>query len=202
MLPAEPLSRINLMDCPSTLVLVYITVIGLASRAALLNNGVAVVSSNLNGNITAKDSFLVMIAGDLNSSGNSGSGVDWHLNSTGIIQIIAVKNWGSVDGLPLPISSSVESFLVFGFCWVVSFEVVFRFIGVNRLFVTVVVDKLLVAAVNRLELNTPETDRLMTVLLVSKWVGFDLGTDSEFGIGNRDFDIDFPIVSYLNAGDS
>ncbi|KAG9286381.1 hypothetical protein G9A89_014547 [Geosiphon pyriformis] len=79
---------------------------------------------------------------------------------------------------------------------------VFRFVGVDRLFVTVVVDKLLVAAVDRLELDTPETDRLMTASLVNKWVGFDLGTDLEFGTGNQGFDIDFPIVGYLNASDS
>ncbi|KAG9284105.1 hypothetical protein G9A89_022879 [Geosiphon pyriformis] len=42
----------------------------------------------------------------------------------------------------------------------------------------------------------------MTVSLVSKQMGFDLGTDSEFGTGNQSFDIDFPIVGYLNAGDS
>ncbi|KAG9291699.1 hypothetical protein G9A89_022118 [Geosiphon pyriformis] len=116
--------------------------------------------------------------------------------------MVAVKNWKSVDELPSPISSSVESFSVFGFCWLVSFGVVFGFIGVDRLFVAVVVDKLLVAVVDRLELDTPEIDRLMTALLVGKRVGFDLGTDLEFGTGHWGFDIGFLIIGYLNAGDS
>ncbi|KAG9286873.1 hypothetical protein G9A89_012423 [Geosiphon pyriformis] len=116
--------------------------------------------------------------------------------------MVAVKNWGSVDRLPSLISSSVESFSVFGFHWVVCFGVVFRFVGVDRLFVTAVVDKLLVAAVDRLELDILEIDRLMTALLVGKQMGFDLGTDSEFGTGNRSFDIGFPIIGYLNADDS
>ncbi|KAG9284727.1 hypothetical protein G9A89_003030 [Geosiphon pyriformis] len=166
MQPVEPLSKINLMDCSSTLASVYIAVIGLASRAALLNNGVAAVSSNLNGNIVTNDSSSVMVAGDLNSSGNLGSGVDWYPNSTGIIQMVVVKNWGSVDGLLSLISSSVKSFLVFGFRWVVSFGVVFGFVGVDRLFVAAVVDKSLVAVVDRLELDILETNRLMTVSLV------------------------------------
>ncbi|KAG9294643.1 hypothetical protein G9A89_008122 [Geosiphon pyriformis] len=116
--------------------------------------------------------------------------------------MIAVKNWGLVNGLLSLISSSVESFSVFGFHWVVSFGVVFGFVGVDRLFVAAVVDKSLVAVVDRLELSTPETDRWMTVSLVGKWVGFDLSTDSEFGTGNWGFDIDFPIIGYLNTGDS
>ncbi|KAG9286236.1 hypothetical protein G9A89_014222 [Geosiphon pyriformis] len=116
--------------------------------------------------------------------------------------MVAVKNWGLVDGLLLPIFSSIELFLVFGFHWVVSFGVVFGFVGVDRLFVAVVVDKLLVAAVDRLELNTPKTDRLMIVLLVDKQVGFDLGTDLEFGTSDQGFEIDIPIIGYLNAGNS
>ncbi|KAG9302728.1 hypothetical protein G9A89_009505 [Geosiphon pyriformis] len=161
----------------------YIVVIGLASRAAPLNNSVAVVSLNSNGNIAAKNSSSVIVAG-------------------GILLMVAVKNWESVNELPSPISSPVESFSVFGFHWVVSFGVVFGFVGADRLFVAAVVDKLLVAAVDRLELDTLEIDRLMTVLLVGKQVGFDLGTDSEFGTGNRGFNIDFPIIGYLNAGNS
>ncbi|KAG9291681.1 hypothetical protein G9A89_022100 [Geosiphon pyriformis] len=42
----------------------------------------------------------------------------------------------------------------------------------------------------------------MTVSLVGKWVGFDLGTDSEFGTGDQGFNMDFLIVGYLNAGNS
>ncbi|KAG9303864.1 hypothetical protein G9A89_005774 [Geosiphon pyriformis] len=42
----------------------------------------------------------------------------------------------------------------------------------------------------------------MTVSLVGKRVDFDLGTDSEFGTGDQGFDIDFPIIGYLNADDS
>ncbi|KAG9285523.1 hypothetical protein G9A89_006511 [Geosiphon pyriformis] len=116
--------------------------------------------------------------------------------------MVAVKNWGLVNGLPLLISSSVESFSVFGFRWVVSFGVVFGFVGADRLFVAVVVNKLFVAVVDRLGLNTPEINRLMTALLVGKQIGFDLGTDSEFGTGNQGFDIDFPIIGYLNTGNS
>ncbi|KAG9302977.1 hypothetical protein G9A89_022637 [Geosiphon pyriformis] len=115
--------------------------------------------------------------------------------------MVAVKNWGSVDELLLPISSSVDSFSVFGFCYVVSFGVVFGSVGVDKLFVAAV-DILLVAAADKSEVDILETNRLMTVLLVSKRVGFDLGTDSEFGTGDWGFDIDFPIVGYLNAGDS
>ncbi|KAG9284115.1 hypothetical protein G9A89_022889 [Geosiphon pyriformis] len=114
----------------------------------------------------------------------------------------AVKNWGSVDGLPSPISSSVELFLVFGFRWSVSFGMVFGFVGVDRLFVAAVVDKSLVTMVDKLELDTLETDRLMIVSLVGKRVGFNLGTNSEFGTSDQSFDIDFLIVGYLNTGDS
>ncbi|KAG9292786.1 hypothetical protein G9A89_006347 [Geosiphon pyriformis] len=79
---------------------------------------------------------------------------------------------------------------------------VFGFVGVDRLFVTAVVDKSHVAVVDRLELGTPETDRWMTALLVGKRVGFDLDTDSEFGTGDWDFNIAFLIIGYLNTGDS
>ncbi|KAG9303994.1 hypothetical protein G9A89_005904 [Geosiphon pyriformis] len=119
----------------------------------------------------------------------------------GILLMITVKNWGSVDGLPSPISSSVESFSVFEFCWVVSFGVVFGFVGVDRLFVAAV-NILLVAVANKLEVDILETDRLMTASLVDKRVGFDLGTDLEFGTDNRGFNIDFLIVGYLNTGNS
>ncbi|KAG9296422.1 hypothetical protein G9A89_015014 [Geosiphon pyriformis] len=182
MLPAEPLSRINLMNCPSTLASVYIAVIGLASRVAPLNNSIVAVSSNSNGKIAAYDLSSVMVAGE-------------------ILLMVAVKNWRSVDELLLPISSSVESFSVFGFHWVVSFGVVFGSVGVDKLFVAVV-DILLVAVANKLEVDILKTDRLMTASLVGKRVSFDLGTDSEFGTGDWGFDIDFPIVGYLNAGDS
>ncbi|KAG9286874.1 hypothetical protein G9A89_012424 [Geosiphon pyriformis] len=65
MLPAELLLRINLMNCPLTLASVYIVVIGLASRAAQLNNDIIVVSSNLNGKIAAKDLSSVMVVGEI-----------------------------------------------------------------------------------------------------------------------------------------
>ncbi|KAG9299626.1 hypothetical protein G9A89_020797 [Geosiphon pyriformis] len=194
MLPAEPLFRINLMDCPLTLASVYIVVIGLVSRAALLNNSVAAVSLNLNGKIVANDSSSVMVAGEILL-------VDQYPNSAGVIQMVAVKNWESVDGLPLPISSSVELFSVFGFYWVVSFGAVFGFVGVDRLFVAAV-NILLVAAADKLEVDILETNRLMTTSLVDKQVGFDLGTDLEFGTGDWGFDMDFLIVGYLNTGDS
>ncbi|KAG9286684.1 hypothetical protein G9A89_012234 [Geosiphon pyriformis] len=115
--------------------------------------------------------------------------------------MVAVKNWGLVDELPLPIFSSVDSFSVFGFRYVVSFGAVFESVGVDKLFVAVV-DILLVAAADKLEVDILETDRLMTPSLVSKQVGFNLDTDSEFGTSNRGFDIDFLIVGYLNASNS
>ncbi|KAG9287704.1 hypothetical protein G9A89_004107 [Geosiphon pyriformis] len=83
----------------------------------------------------------------------------------------------------------------------VSFGAVFGSIGVDRLFVAVV-DILLVAAADKLEVDILETDRLMTVLLVGKQVDFDLGTDSEFETSNQGFNIDFPIIDYLNTGNS
>ncbi|KAG9305282.1 hypothetical protein G9A89_007777 [Geosiphon pyriformis] len=77
----------------------------------------------------------------------------------------------------------------------------FGSVGVNRLFVAVV-NILLVAAADKSEVNILETDRLMTASLVDKWVGFDLGTDSEFGTDDRSFNIDFLIIGYLNTDNS
>ncbi|KAG9290495.1 hypothetical protein G9A89_002470 [Geosiphon pyriformis] len=42
----------------------------------------------------------------------------------------------------------------------------------------------------------------MTASLVGKQIGLDLGIDLEFGTGNRDFDIDFLIIGYLDADNS
>ncbi|KAG9286400.1 hypothetical protein G9A89_014566 [Geosiphon pyriformis] len=55
---------------------------------------------------------------------------------------------------------------------------------------------------DKLEVDILETDKLMTALLVGKRVGFDLGTDSEFGTGDQNFDMDFPIIGYLNTDNS
>ncbi|KAG9288538.1 hypothetical protein G9A89_006034 [Geosiphon pyriformis] len=128
--------------------------------------------------MASKDLSSVIVAGGMLLVGVYSS--SWLL---GVVssEMVAMKNWELVDELPLPISSSVESFSVFGFYWVVSFGAVFGFVGVDRLFVAAVIDKSLVAAVDRLELDTPETDRWITASLVGKWVGFDLGTDLEFG---------------------
>ncbi|KAG9306853.1 hypothetical protein G9A89_005754 [Geosiphon pyriformis] len=115
--------------------------------------------------------------------------------------MVAVKNWRSVNRLSSPISSSVESFSVFGFRWVVSFGAVFGSVGVDRLFVAVV-NILLVAAADKSEVDILGTDSLMTVSLVDKQVGFDLSTNLEFGTSDQGFDIDFPIIGYLNTGDS
>ncbi|KAG9299382.1 hypothetical protein G9A89_014031 [Geosiphon pyriformis] len=68
--------------------------------------------------------------------------------------------------------------------------------------IAIVVDTLPVAVADKLGLDTLEIDRLMTASLVGKQVGFDLGIDLEFGTSNQGFDIDFPIVGYLNVGDS
>ncbi|KAG9286153.1 hypothetical protein G9A89_010167 [Geosiphon pyriformis] len=49
-------------------------------------------------------------------------------------------------------------------------------------------------------------DRLVAALLAGNYsdigLDFDLDNDLEFGTGDRGFDIDFPIVGYLNAGNS
>ncbi|KAG9296147.1 hypothetical protein G9A89_014739 [Geosiphon pyriformis] len=118
--------------------------------------------------------------------------------------MVAVKNWGLADKLPLPISSSVEPFSVFVFHWVISFGAVFEFVGVNRLLVAVVVDKLLVAVVDKFELDISEIDKLIAASLVHNEVSIgivlDFAKNSELGTSNWDFNIDFLIIGYLNAG--
>ncbi|KAG9285084.1 hypothetical protein G9A89_009895 [Geosiphon pyriformis] len=62
------------------------------------------------------------------------------------------------------------------------------------------------AAADELEVDILAVDRLVA----ASWTGnyFDIGldsdldNDSEFGTGNQSFDIDFPIVDYLDAGNS
>ncbi|KAG9288565.1 hypothetical protein G9A89_003440 [Geosiphon pyriformis] len=68
------------------------------------------------------------------------------------------------------------------------------------------VDILLVAVANKSEVDILAVDRLVAALLAGNYsdigLDFDLDNDSEFGTGNWSFDIDFPIVDYLNTGDS
>ncbi|KAG9293090.1 hypothetical protein G9A89_016452 [Geosiphon pyriformis] len=118
--------------------------------------------------------------------------------------MVVVKNWKSVDGPPSPIFSFVESFLVFVFHWVISFGVVFEFVGIDILFAAVVVDKLLVAAVNKLELDILVVNTLIAASLVHNKVSIgivlDFAGNSELGTSDQGFDIDFLIVGYLNIG--
>ncbi|KAG9287477.1 hypothetical protein G9A89_023849 [Geosiphon pyriformis] len=72
--------------------------------------------------------------------------------------------------------------------------------------IVLVVDILLVTAANESEVDILAVDRLVA----ASWAGnyFDIGldsdldNDSEFGTGDRSFDINFLIVGYLNAGNS
>ncbi|KAG9291428.1 hypothetical protein G9A89_021847 [Geosiphon pyriformis] len=133
---------------------VYMVVIGLVSRMALLNNRTGVVSSSSNGKIAASDLLLVTVI------------------STGMV---------------------------------------FDFVGANKLpetatdkWIGTVVDKLMLET-NRLEVSiiaaSLEFDT-MTASSVSNLVDIelDLIDDLEFESGNWDFDIDFPIIGYLNVG--
>ncbi|KAG9285644.1 hypothetical protein G9A89_009284 [Geosiphon pyriformis] len=56
------------------------------------------------------------------------------------------------------------------------------------------------------EVDILAVDRLVAVLLAGNYfdigLNSDLDNDLEFGTGNRDFNIDFPIVGYLDTGDS
>ncbi|KAG9305695.1 hypothetical protein G9A89_022617 [Geosiphon pyriformis] len=84
------------------------------------------------------------------------------------------------------------------------FRVVFELVvGADKL-IGAVADKLLVAAVNKLEVDILVVDRLVAVSLAGKWfdIGLDLGSDFEFEIYNRGFDIDFLIVNCCYKIDS
>ncbi|KAG9301153.1 hypothetical protein G9A89_012536 [Geosiphon pyriformis] len=61
-----------------------------------------------------------------------------------------------------------------------------------------VVDILLVAVVDKLGSNILVLNKLAAALLADKCFDFalDFDIDSGFGIGDQDFDVDFPIVSY------
>ncbi|KAG9305503.1 hypothetical protein G9A89_006473 [Geosiphon pyriformis] len=71
-------------------------------------------------------------------------------------------------------------------------------------------NKLLVAAVNKLlgfdklVVNILVVDRLVAALLVGKWFNIVLSLidDLELRTGDRVFDIDFPIIGYLNTNGS
>ncbi|KAG9288419.1 hypothetical protein G9A89_015625 [Geosiphon pyriformis] len=176
------------------------TVIGFSSRIALLNNSMANSSLSSNGKIASSDLFLVMVAGRILLCPNS------------IVKILMAgsRNWRLVDGLLSMIFSFVVSVLAFEFHFKVSTRVVFDFVGTNKLPETAA-DKWVGTVVDKLML---ETDRLevsiiaaslgfdtTTASLVGNLVDIELGLidDLEFESGNWDFDINFPIVGYLNV---
>ncbi|KAG9296568.1 hypothetical protein G9A89_015160 [Geosiphon pyriformis] len=184
MLPADPLSKISLMAWPSILASVYMTVIGFSSRAALLNNGISIVSFKSKGKMAVSNSLLVTVVDEM------------------------LLNWGSVGGQPLPISSFVVLFSVFGFCIEVSFRVVFEWFEIDRLLVAVVnilwmavVNILLVAVIDKLGSDILVLNKLAAVSLIGKCFGIDLDFDIDFGFGIRDwgFNVDFPIIGYKHC---
>ncbi|KAG9299691.1 hypothetical protein G9A89_006407 [Geosiphon pyriformis] len=68
------------------------------------------------------------------------------------------------------------------------------------------VDILLVAAADKLEVDTLVVDRLVAASLADNYfdigLNLDLDNNLEFGTGNWGFEIDFPIIGYLNTGNS
>ncbi|KAG9305754.1 hypothetical protein G9A89_005152 [Geosiphon pyriformis] len=61
-------------------------------------------------------------------------------------------------------------------------------------------------ATDKSEVDILAVDRLVAVSLAGNYsnigLDFDLDNDSEFETGDRGFDIDFPIVGYLNTGNN
>ncbi|KAG9284851.1 hypothetical protein G9A89_003774 [Geosiphon pyriformis] len=100
------------------------------------------------------------------------------------------------------------SFSVFRFHVEVSFGAVFEWFEVDRLLVTGVdilwmaaVNILLVVAVDKLGSNILVLDKLAVVSLADKCFDFalDFDIDLGFGIGDRGFDVNFPIVNYKHC---
>ncbi|KAG9285292.1 hypothetical protein G9A89_001426 [Geosiphon pyriformis] len=184
MLPADPLSKISLIAWPLILASVYMVVIGFSSRAALLNNGILIISSKSKGKMVASNSLLVTVVGGM--------------------LLVSACCW--LDPKLLVVVSSE-------FYVEISFGAVFEWFEVDRLLVAVVdilrmavvdillmavVDILLVAVVDKLGSDILMLNKLAAASLVGKFFGIDLDfdIDSGFGIGDRDFDVDFPIVGY------
>ncbi|KAG9290059.1 hypothetical protein G9A89_010365 [Geosiphon pyriformis] len=81
-----------------------------------------------------------------------------------------------------------------------SLMMVFELWVFDKLFVAVMVDILLVAAVDKLEVDIQVIDILAVASLTNKSVDIVLGGigNSELKTSNRSFDIDFPIINYLS----
>ncbi|KAG9286727.1 hypothetical protein G9A89_012277 [Geosiphon pyriformis] len=64
----------------------------------------------------------------------------------------------------------------------------------------------IVLVADKSEVDILVVDKLVAASLAGNYsnigLDFDLDNDSEFGTGDQGFDIDFPIVGYLNADDS
>ncbi|KAG9299709.1 hypothetical protein G9A89_013069 [Geosiphon pyriformis] len=132
----------------------------------------------------------------------------------GFLLKTAPLNNGILDGSSISngkiVASDLSLVTVAGGILLVSFVVVSESFGVDRL-LAVVVDILPVAdklgpLVDKLELDILVVDKLIVVSLVHNEISVDivwnLIDDSELRTGDWGFDINFPIVGYLNVNGS